>query len=49
MKGEPVIMKKLGEEERLGLLIGQSQDTYEELTISRGRCLKICQIKIFLL
>lgn len=36
MKGEPEIMKMLSEEERLGLLIGQSQDTYEELTTSWG-------------
>ena len=36
MKDKPEIMKKLGEEERLGLLTGQSQDTYEELTTSGG-------------
>ena len=36
IKGVPVIMKMLSEEERLGLLIGRSQDTYEELAISGG-------------
>ena len=36
MKGKPEIMKKLSEEERLGLRTGQSQYTYEELLTTRG-------------
>ncbi len=36
MKNEPEIMNMLSEEERLGLLTGQSQDTYEELATTKG-------------
>jgi len=34
MREDSEIIKLLGEEERLGLLTGQSQDTYEELVAS---------------
>ena len=36
MNDEPEIMKMLSKGERLGLLLGQSQDSYEELDTSLG-------------